>query len=146
EGGSVAEVIERYMSDSEQIPTRLWLAADADTVRGLMLQRMPAQGGRGPTVDEDAWPRFTQLAATVERDELLATPAERLLHRLFWQERPDSSDARLLRFACRCSRARVGAMLRMLGQAEVASVLAEQGEVAVRCEFCNEAWRFDAVD
>src|SRR5690606_29100724 len=107
EGGSVAEVIERYMSDSEQIPTRLWLAADADTVRGLMLQRMPAQGGRGPTVDEDAWPRFTQLAATVERDELLATPAERLLHRLFWQERPDSSDARLLRFACRCSRARV---------------------------------------
>jgi len=146
EGDSVAEVIERYMSHSEQIPTRLWLAADAGTVRGLMLQRMPATGGHASEVDEDAWPRFTQLAATLAPAELLDTPAERLLHRLFWQERIASSDARALRFACRCSRAKVGAMLRMLGRDEVESVLAEQGEVEVRCEFCNEAWRFDAVD
>ncbi len=146
EGNSVAEVIERYMSHSEQIPTRLWLAADAGTVRGLMLQRMPATGGAVHEVDEDAWPRFTQLAATLEPAELLGTPAERLLHRLFWQERIAGSDARALRFACRCSRGKVSAMLRMLGRDEVESVLAEQGEVEVRCEFCNEAWRFDAVD
>src|SRR5690606_12968134 len=73
EGDSVAEVIERYMSHSEQIPTRLWLAADAGTVRGLMLQRMPATGGHAPEVDEDAWPRFTQLAATLAPAELLDT-------------------------------------------------------------------------
>lgn len=146
EGDSVAEVIERYMSHSEQIPTRLWLAADAGTVRGLMLQRMPATGGRAREVDEDAWPRLTQLAATLEPAELLDTPVERLLHRLFWQERIAGSDARALRFACRCSRGKVGEMLRMLGRDEVESVLAEQGEVEVRCEFCNEAWRFDAVD
>ncbi len=146
EGGSVAEVIERYMSHSEQIPTRLWLAADAGTVRGLMLQRMPATGGRQTEVDEDAWPRFTQLAATLEHEELLETPAERLLHRLFWQERIGDPDARPLRFACRCSRAKVAAMLRMLGREEVESILAERGDVEVRCEFCNEGWRFDAVD
>ncbi|MFA7504474.1 MAG: Hsp33 family molecular chaperone HslO [Burkholderiaceae bacterium] len=146
DGATVAEVIERYMNDSEQIPTRLWLAADAGTVRGLMLQRMPATGGQLREFDEDAWPRLTQLAATLERAELLGTPAEQLLHRLFWQERLVGSEARTLRFACRCSRDKVGAMLRMLGREEVESVLAEQGEVEVRCEFCNEARRFDAVD
>jgi len=146
DGDSVAEVIERYMSHSEQIPTRLWLAADAGAVRGLMLQRMPSAGGLAGEVDEDAWPRFTQLAATLEPAELLDTPAEKLLHRLFWQERLAGHDARSLRFSCRCSRGKVAAMLRMLGRDEVESVLDEQGVVEVRCEFCNEAWRFDAVD
>jgi molecular chaperone Hsp33 len=146
DGETVADVIERYMTRSEQIPTRLWLAADATTVRGLLLQRLPAIGGPVAGIDEDAWPRFEQLAATLESDELLAVPADRLLHRLFWQERLGGSDERALRFACRCSRGKVASMLRMLGRDEVDDIVAEQGSVEVRCEFCNEGWRFDAVD
>jgi molecular chaperone Hsp33 len=37
-------------------------------------------------------------------------------------------------------------MLQGLGEAETQSVLAERGEVEVRCDFCNRAYVFDAVD
>jgi molecular chaperone Hsp33 len=37
-------------------------------------------------------------------------------------------------------------MLRGLGPVETRSVLAERGEVEVRCDFCNRAYRFDSVD
>jgi molecular chaperone Hsp33 len=49
-------------------------------------------------------------------------------------------------FRCRCSRERVGGMLQGLGEAETRSILAERGEVEVRCDFCNRAYVFDAVD
>ena len=49
-------------------------------------------------------------------------------------------------FRCRCSRERVSGMLQGLGEAETRSVLAERGEVEVRCDFCNRAYVFDAVD
>jgi molecular chaperone Hsp33 len=37
-------------------------------------------------------------------------------------------------------------MLRALGREEVDAVLAEFGQVEVRCEFCSRAYRFDVVD
>jgi molecular chaperone Hsp33 len=49
-------------------------------------------------------------------------------------------------FRCRCSRDRVIGMLRSLGADEIKSLLAERGNVEVRCDFCNRAYRFDAVD
>jgi molecular chaperone Hsp33 len=49
-------------------------------------------------------------------------------------------------FRCRCSRERVAGMLQGLGEAETRAVLAERGSVEVSCDFCNRAYRFDAVD
>ena len=49
-------------------------------------------------------------------------------------------------FQCSCSRERVAGILQALGGPEVYALLEERGEVEVRCEFCNRAWRFDAVD
>ena len=172
EGRTVAEVLERYMARSEQVPTRLWLAADDARATGLLLQRLPEEGGRpaawtpgpaddgtgptgaakpaatGPAAEDDAdgWNRMQHLADTVTRDELLALPPESVLRRLFWQEPLTAFDARSPRFACTCSRAKVGAMLRMLGREEIDSILAEQGSVEVRCEFCNSPYAFDAID
>jgi molecular chaperone Hsp33 len=169
EGRSVAEVLERYMARSEQVPTRLWLAADDARATGLLLQRLPDEGGRrtawtpgpadegsgraGPTnadaataADADGWNRMQHLADTVTRDELLALPPESVLRRLFWQEPLIAFDARSPRFACTCSRAKVAAMLRMLGREEIESILAEQGSVGVRCEFCNAPYAFDAIE
>ena len=50
------------------------------------------------------------------------------------------------RFACTCSRERVANMIRGLGQAEADSIVAEQGEIDVACDFCGQQYRFDAVD
>jgi molecular chaperone Hsp33 len=143
----VAEVLERYMERSEQIPTRLWLAADDHASFGLLLQRMPQQGGHLPAdFDEDGWRRVTTLAQTLTRAEMLELPVEAILQRLFWECPMTPLEQRRPAFACTCSRDKVGAMLKMLGQTEVDSILAERGEVAVKCEFCNNDYRFDAVD
>jgi len=147
EGDTVAEVLERYMARSEQVPTRLWLAADESRAAGLLLQRVPDAGGHSaPPTDSDGWNRLQQLADTLARDELLALPPRSVLHRLFWQEPLQAFEARAPRFACSCSREKVEAMLRMLGRAEVESIVAEHGEVAVHCDFCNTPYTFDAID
>lgn len=145
EGTTVAGVLERYMQRSEQIPTRLWLAADGERAVGLLLQRLPDEGGR-PEPDIDGWNRLQQLAETVAPEELLTLSADELLRRLFWQESLHAFDHRPCRFACRCTREKVGEMLRMLGSDEVEAILAERGEIEVRCEYCNQAYRFDLVD
>ena len=147
EGDSVSGVLERYMARSEQVPTRLWLAADGRRAVGLLLQRMPEEGGTAHAgADEDAWDRLQHLADTITREELLGLPTPKVLQRLFWQEPLHAVDARACRFACRCSRQKVASMLRMLGREEIEGIVAERGSVEVRCEFCNLAYEFDLVD
>jgi molecular chaperone Hsp33 len=147
DGDSVAEMLERYMQQSEQLPTRLWLAADEHRSVGLLLQRMPGEGGRQASLtDEDGWNRMQKLADTITREELLGLAPGKVLERLFWQEPLHAFDGHACRFECSCSRDKVIGMLRMLGREEVDEVLAEHGSVEVRCDFCNELWHFDPVD
>ena len=165
EGRTVAEVLERYMARSEQVPTRLWLASDESRAAGLLLQRLPEEGGHAPAWsagpadegtaaasssdaagDTDGWSRLQHLGETLTRDELLALPPGEVLRRLFWQEPLHAFDARPLQFACTCSREKVAAMLKMLGRAEIEAILVEQGTIGVRCEFCNTPYDFDAID
>lgn len=140
-GASLAQALDAYFAQSEQLPTRLWLAADGESAAGLLLQTMP-----GDSADPDAWSRTVMLAETVRPGELRGLPVEHLLNRLYHEE-----DVRLfggdpVSFRCGCSRERVAGMLRNLGDDEVRGVLAERGEVEVHCEFCNARYAFDAVD
>jgi molecular chaperone Hsp33 len=145
---SVAGVLQDYMQRSEQLETRLWLAANDQGAAGLLLQKMPHQGGLGATVeqDDDMWQRVKMLTDTVTHGELLGLSAEELLHRLYNEEDVRLFDSKRVEFRCSCSRDKVGRMLKMLGPDEVHAVLAEQGAVEVNCEFCNQQYRFDAVD
>jgi molecular chaperone Hsp33 len=154
-GESVSEVLEHYMASSEQVPTRLWLAADAQRACGLLLQKLPDIGGRVQPAhvtqgtgeaDTDGWNRLQKLADTITPDELLQLASPEVLHRLFWQEQLHSHDEADLRFHCTCSREKVAGMLKMLGRAEVESILAERPVVDVNCDFCNQAFAFDPVD
>ena len=157
----LSEVIEHYMLQSEQLDTRLVLAADDKMAAGLLIQRLPLQGvdnlaGQSGARDEDQiglnedYNRIAILASSLKREELLSLDADTILHRLFWEE-----DVRRFepltgehgpRFACTCSRDRVSSMLRSLGRDEVESILSEQGQVEVGCEFCGQQYRFDPVD
>jgi molecular chaperone Hsp33 len=141
EADAVAPALEDYMDRSQQIPTRLLLASDESQACGLLLQRMPDRSSR----DADAWERVGALLATLGADELLATPPELLLRRLFHEEDLRVHQPRQPRFGCRCTRERVESMLRMIGRDEARSVLEEQGELRVDCEFCNQTYRFDAA-
>ncbi len=155
----LSDVIGHYMRQSEQLDTRLVLAANEQVAAGLLIQRLPLQGvanlgGSHAAADvlgqNEDYKRIALLAASLQRDELLGLDAQTLLHRLFWQEDlrhfEPLTGAQGPRFACTCSRARVAAMLCGLGRDEVESVLAEQGQVAVACEFCGAQYRFDPVD
>ena len=150
----VSEVLEHYMLQSEQLDTRLVLAADDQVAAGLLIQRMPVEGeanlaGRRNEDDigrSEDFARIAMLAATLTREELLGLEAARILHRLFWQETVRRLDVLHPRFACSCSRERVRAMLLGLGREESDSLIAERGEVEVGCDFCGRHYRFDAVD
>lgn len=145
EGATTAEVLQRYMQRSEQIETRFHLAADSRRAAGLLLQKLPGTGGRDPEAeDADLWERASHLAATLSRDELLTLPSDAILRRLFHHENLRLFESMSVRFGCRCSRERVGGVLRMLGREEILKVLEERGEVVVTCEFCAERYVFDS--
>ena len=146
-GDSIAHALESYMRQSEQLDTRLWLAADARAASGVLLQKLPAEGGRAAQArDTDAWDRTTTLAGTLTPPELLDNDPEQLVRKLFWQERLEHGAAFAPRFECRCSRGRIGRMLLSLGRGEVEDILREQDRVEVTCDFCSQVQVFDAVD
>lgn len=140
-GQGVAQIIEHYMQNSEQLQTRLWLACNDGKAAGLLVQKLPAGHG-----DPDAWDRVQKLSETVTEEELLGLPPRDLLYRLFHQEEVRVFDPATPTFACTCSRERVGGMLEMVGKAEIDSVMAEKGHVDVTCEFCGLNYQFDPVD
>lgn len=139
---TLAGAFEGYFRQSEQLPTRLLLAADGHQAAGLMLQKLPGDGG-----DADGWNRASLLFDTLGPAELLAEPADVLIRRLFHQDGPQWLGSRPLRFGCSCSRERVAAMLVSLGRGEVdAAVEAGGGTAEVRCEFCGQAYHFDRTE
>ncbi len=148
DGESVAEVIESYMMRSEQLDTRLWLAADENVSRGLLLQKLPREGGIDAPIHDDleTWNRLVMLGSTLRAEELLATDIETLMRRLFWEETIRVFDPRNPSFECSCNRIKVGNMLMMLGRQEVESAVTELGLLAIDCDFCGQHYEFDKVD
>ena len=151
---ALAQVLEHYMLQSEQLDTRLLLAASDQCAAGLLIQRLPVEGdgnlARQQREDEiginEAFNRIALLTATLTREELLSLDAETLLRRLYWEEDVRRFTPLQPRFACHCSRERVRGMLRGLGAAEVQSIITERGKVEVGCEFCGLQYGFDNVD
>ena len=136
EADSLATAFEQYFRQSEQLPTRLLLAADGSQAAGLMLQKLPGDEG-----DDDGWNRAGMLFDTLRPDELLQWPAETLLARLFPEEGVRLLGDRPLRFACSCSRERVAAMLESLGPDEARAAVID-GSADIHCEFCGQAYSF----
>ncbi len=151
-GRRLAESLQVYFENSEQLPTRLWLYADALGVSGMLLQKLPVADATAgaQAVDaaaiEDAWRRVQLIGETLTPEELGSLADADILRRLFNEDDVRLFEPAPVYFRCRCSRERVGRMLQNLGDAETRSVLAERGEVEVRCDFCNRAYVFDAVD
>jgi molecular chaperone Hsp33 len=143
----LADALESYFRLSEQLPARLLLAADGEHAVGLMLQKLPSEGGHDAVEDQDAWNRVLHLTGTLGGAEMLATAPEQLLYRLYHEEVVRLFEPRPLAFGCSCSRERVESMLRSLGRDEVeATLAAREGEIEVICEFCAQRYTFDRID
>ena len=148
----LSEVLEHYMLQSEQLDTKLILAADDHIAAGLLIQRLPVEGERNLEREQDeidfdeSYNRIAHLAASLTSEELLTLDAETVLRRLFWEEDVRRFEPAEPRFACTCSRDRVSDMLRNLGREEVNGIVAEQGKIDVGCDFCGRQYAFDAID
>lgn len=147
-GGTVADVLALYMKSSEQLDTQLFLAANETKATGLLLQRLPAGGGK--EVDQEtadqSWERILHLSSTIKPQEQLSIDEETLIHRLFWQEDLLHYPPQAVTWFCSCSREKVADMLKMLGEKEVESILSEQNQIEVHCDFCGKPYIFDAID
>jgi molecular chaperone Hsp33 len=149
-GNSLAESLEAYFAQSEQIPTRVLLASSPGVVAGMLVQRIPGEGGTqvqvGESALETAWAKAVDAMSTLTPTELLEDDFETRLVRMFGDDEVRVFAGHDIVFECRCSRARVASVLRSLGAEEVRSVIAEQGTCTVTCEFCQKPYRFDAID
>jgi molecular chaperone Hsp33 len=155
-GARLADSLQIYFENSEQLPTRLWLYADEHGAAGMLLQRLPGEGSvavpvpgtavADPAAIDDAWRRVQLIGATLTPEELRSLADAEIVHRLFNEDDVRIFEPAPVYFRCRCSRDRVSGMLQGLGETETRSILAERGEVEVRCDFCNRAYVFDAVD
>ena len=160
---SLAQALQLYMRQSEQLETTLVLAADDQVAAGLLIQRMPVKGeanlaaateseqsGQDAIGLNEDYNRIATLASSLTRDELLTLDVETILRRLFWEEKlmrfVPQQDEEHPRFACTCSRDRVASMLVSLGSEEVESILEERGSIEVGCDFCGKQYEFDPID
>ena len=139
---TLAGCLEHYFIQSEQLPTRLWLASDSTRSAGLLLQQLPQSDSQ----DVDAWPRLSMLADTVTSEELLTLDAESLLYRLFNEEQTRVFTPVPVAFGCTCSRERLAHALGSIAPEELRGIIEEQGQIETHCHFCNTRYAFTAAD
>ena len=146
ESRSVASALNDYMARSEQIESHFVLTANGSVCAGLLVLRVPTQGGHETGDDPDAWNRIKTLAETLTSAELVELPDEQVLHRLFHQEEVRLLPPRELSFVCRCSKDRVGSVLKVLGRNEITGLLADRRTIEVDCDFCGLRYTFTAEE
>lgn len=139
---SFAASLENYFARSVQVPSHVVLLSDNAVSGGLLLQQMPGHTG----IDADDWNRLGFLAATLAIKDLQGASGTELIGKMFAEDDLRVFEARPVSFACRCSKPRVEAVLRMLGEAETRSALRERGRLEITCEYCGRRRLFDAVD
>jgi molecular chaperone Hsp33 len=160
-GATLTECMQTYFRQSEQVRTGIEVAVDRVVDRvgdrdqrrwragGIMVQRLPEQvaDGREEQMEED-WRRTMLLLGTATDAELVDPhlAPERLLLRLFHEEGVRVFRPLDLSFGCRCSRARVEAMLRRFPPAELEDMNEADGHLVVTCEFCSATYRFDETE
>jgi len=141
DGDTLAECLEHYFAQSEQLQTRIWLQADDEQTAGLLLQELP-----GEEKDPDIWDRISHLASTITKEEMLQLDHLTQLTRLFHEEEVRIFDPLSVEFKCTCSRERSGNAIRSVGQEEAEDILKDKGKISMDCQFCSAHYDFNAVE
>ncbi|MDG1415136.1 MAG: Hsp33 family molecular chaperone HslO, partial [Alphaproteobacteria bacterium] len=155
-GANLAECIQHYFHQSDQVDMTVRVAADRDSAGkwragAILAQRLPEIGGEGEVSDgaaaRDAWDRALAFINSVQPDELTDAdlPTETLLYRLFHEDGVRVSDRQALRHACQCSEDRLKTVLLSLSAEELADCFID-GVVSSTCEFCNTTYVFKPED
>ncbi|MCL1050311.1 Hsp33 family molecular chaperone HslO [Shewanella abyssi] len=138
---TLAECLETYFEQSEQLPTKIKLFANTQQAAGMFLQVLPTNGDHN-----EEFEHLSVLTETVKQDELFALEAEEVLHRLYHEEEVLLFDPVAITFSCTCSKERSAQAIRTVAKAEIDSIIAEQGKIEMGCEYCNSKYIFDTID
>lgn len=145
ERDTLAECLEGYFHQSEQLPTRLFIRTGGSegkpVASGILLQVLPTQEG-----DADEFDHLVQLTATTKSDELFNLPAHEVLYRLYHQEEVTLYEPQAVTFHCTCSRQRCADALMTLPATDIAEMLDQDGNIDMLCDYCGNHYLFDAVD
>lgn len=141
-GDNIEAAFENFLSQSEQLPSKIWLAASDEALGGVLIQKMP----ESDELDADGWDRIHSLTTTVTDEELAQLDSETLLHRLFHEETVELFEPQTIHYECPEDKERVTDMLKSLGEEEVRRILEEQGEIVIHNEMCNFHMRFNQED
>jgi len=140
EQDSISSALERYFTQSEQVPTLFRLAADDQHAVGVMLQLLPE--ALRPPEQNDAWIACQQQMATLQAEPLLSWNTPDLINFLQQDQDVRLFDWRPVKFYCPCSIQRMQAALVTMGQQEVMQILDEKQVVDVTCEYCSHHYAF----
>ena len=145
EGDRFNQFIEKYFDQSEQLPTRIWLTSNQYHAAGLLLQRLPEKEKQGRSEEAD-WEHYNILTDTLKDEELLDLPNNDLLYRLYHGETVKVFDEQTVQYVCGCSKEKCENAIISLGAQEIEAIKQEEEFVEIKCDFCNNNYRFDIVD
>lgn len=137
-GYTVADILNNYMVQSEQLKSWFLLAYSESRVVGFMLQQLPDTHNQFNLDIE----RIFILANTLTTYELLHQDLQQILYKLFNEDNIVIMSELAVNFACTCSRIRVSEILRNLGKQELQSLIQKQGNITVDCDYCNTSYKF----
>lgn len=148
---TLAECLEAYFAQSEQLATTVMLHTDlSDPERskaaGLLLQVMPTQAANTNVAQDTEFEHLSKLTETLTTEEMFALPVEDILYRLYHQEEVELFEPHAIRFACSCSKQRSAEALRNVEKAELLQIIEEEGAVKMNCQYCHTEYRFDTID
>ncbi|SFR14738.1 molecular chaperone Hsp33 [Enterobacter sp. kpr-6] len=145
EGDTLAACLEDYFMRSEQLPTRLFIRTGEVEGKlaagGMLLQVLPAQD-----TQVNDFEHLATLTDTIKTEELLTLPANDVLWRLYHEEEVTLYDPQDVEFKCTCSRERCAGALKTLPDEEIDSIVAEEGEIDMHCDYCGNHYLFNAMD
>ena len=141
---SLSQCLEHYFAQSEQLSTKIKLAANQTTAAGILIQEMPHNSEDEQT--EETWQHLSLLLESLKAEEQLELEHEEQLYRLFHEQQVRLFDPEALQFFCSCSKARTAKMLSSLGIDEVNKIFEEQDSIEITCEFCGQQYQFDQSD
>ena len=141
---NLSECLEYYFTQSEQLSTKIKLAADQHRAAGILIQEMPHS--RDDEQTQENWQHLSLLLESLKPEEQLELEHEQQLYRLFHEQQVRLFDPEDLQFFCSCSKPRTAKTLISLGYDEINDLYQEQGPIQVICEFCGQRYVFDKDD
>lgn len=145
EGDNLTAVLENYFLRSEQLKTRLWIRTgkhdDQVHAAGMLLQTIPDGTG-----SPDDFEHLEQLTNTIKNEELFSLEANELLYRLYNQEKVQLFSPQPVEFHCGCSNERSSAAIMLMGKDEINTILAEDGNIVLHCDYCGMDYSFNEED